>query len=76
MKIVQKGNRQLRIPDDRLDAMLAAGYAEVDEKTGKLKTKKHVDEVAELKKENATLKKANKELVEKLEALTVKNGEV
>lgn len=75
MKIVQKGNRQLRIPDDRLDAMLAAGYAEVDEKTGKLKIKKPVDEVAELKKENVALKKANKELTEKLEALTAKHGE-
>ena len=74
MKIVQKGNRQLRIPNDRLDAMLAAGYTEVDEKTGKLLVKKPVDEVKALKQENAALKKANKELTEKLEALTAKQG--
>lgn len=70
MKLVQKGNRQLRIQDDRLDAMLAAGYTEVDPKTGKLLKKEPVDEVKALKQENATLKKANKELSEKLAALT------
>lgn len=75
MKLVQKGNRQLRIHDDKLDAMLAAGYTEVDEKTGKLLTKKPVDEVATLKKENAALKKENKELHEKLAALSAQLGE-
>ena len=75
MKLVQKGNRQLRIQDDQLDAMLAAGYTEVDEKTGKLLTKKPVDEVATLKKENTALKKEIKELHDKLAALSAQLGE-
>ena len=75
MKLVQKGNRQLRIQDDQLDAMLAAGYTEVDEKTGKLLTKKPVDEVATLKKENTALKKEIKELHDKLADLSAQLGE-
>lgn len=75
MKLVQKGNRQLRVQEDRLEAMLAAGYTEVDEKTGKLLTKKPVDEGATLKKENTALKKENKELHEKLAALSAQLGE-
>ena len=70
MKIVQKANKQLRVPDERLQDMLNRGYVEVDEKTGKPVAKEPVDEVAILKKENAALKKTNKELVEKVEALT------
>lgn len=70
MKLVQKGNRQLRIQDDRLDAMLAAGFAEVDEKTGKLLKKEPVDETKALKKENAALKKEVKELTQKVAELT------
>ena len=70
MKIVQKANKQLRVPDERLQEMLNRGYVEVDEKTGKPVVKKPVDEVAVLKKENADLKKTNKELTEKVEVLT------
>lgn len=69
MKIVQKGNKQLRIPDDRLDEFLTRGYCEVDEKTGKLIRKEPVDDVKILKKENAALKKENKELKEQLAKL-------
>lgn len=75
MKLVQKGNRQLRIQDDRLDAMLAAGFSEVDPETGKLLKKEPVDEtkklkkeIAELKKENTELKKENAQLKEQLQA--------
>lgn len=68
MKLVQKGNRQLRIQDDQLENMLAAGYAEVDEKTGKLMKKEPKDALSALKKENDALKKANQELTEQLEA--------
>lgn len=75
MKLVQKGNRQLRIQDDQLENMLAAGYTEVDEKTGKLLKKEHKDALSTLKKENEalkkeidTLKKANQELTEQLAA--------
>ena len=70
MKIVQKGNKQLRIADDQLTNYEAKGYAEIDEKTGKPIAKEPVDEVKALKKENSALKKVNKELTEQLEALT------
>lgn len=70
MKIVQKGNKQLRIDDAQLNNYLAKGYAELDQKTGKFIEKKPADELKALKKENAELKKANKELSEKLAALT------
>ena len=70
MKIVQKGNRQLRIDDAQLNNYLVKGYVEIDQKTGKPIVKEPVDEVKALKKENAALKKANKELNEKLEALS------
>ena len=75
MKLVQKGNRQLRIQDDRLDAMLAAGYTEVDQKTGKLLKKEPEDELKTLKKENSALKKENKELKEQLNAALQGNAE-
>ena len=35
MKLVQRANKQLRVPDDRLADMLAAGYVEINPKTGK-----------------------------------------
>lgn len=75
MKLVQKGNRQLRIQDDQLENMLAAGYTEVDEKTGKLLKKEPKDALSALKKENDALKKdieilkkANQDLTEQLAA--------
>lgn len=71
MKIVQRGNKQLRVDDDRLEDMLKAGYDQVDEKTGKLvRRAKGEDDVKALKKENAALKKANEALEEQLAALT------
>lgn len=69
MKIVQKGNKQLRIADEQLQNYLAKGYLEIDQKTGKPIVKESVDELKVLKKENAALKKANKELTEQLEQL-------
>lgn len=71
-KIVQKGNKQMRVADDRLNEFLNAGYLEVDQKTGKLIGKKVADELKALKAENATLKKINKELSEKVAELTAK----
>lgn len=70
MKIVQKGNKQLRIADDQLVNYEAKGYAEIDQKTGKPVAKEPTDEVKALKKENAALKKINKELTEQLAAQT------
>lgn len=72
MKIVQKGNKQLRVADEKLDNYLAKGYVEIDQKTGKPIVKESADELKTLKKENAALKKANKELTEKVEELAAK----
>lgn len=61
MKLIQKGNKQLHLDDDRADAMIAtAGYVEIDKDTGK-PVRAEVSE-KDLKKENAALKKKNKEL--------------
>lgn len=71
MKIVQKGNKQLKVADERLDEMLSRGFAEVDQKTGKLLAKKDpkADKIAALEKENAELKKGNAELQKEIKAL-------
>ena len=74
MKVVQKGNKQLRVDDAQLANYLAKGYTELDAKTGKPIVKEPVDEIKVLKKENAALKKENKELADKLAALSA-NGE-
>ncbi|MDE6589969.1 MAG: hypothetical protein K2K53_06435, partial [Oscillospiraceae bacterium] len=63
MKTVQKGNKQLRVTDDRLEDMLKSGYVEVDGKTGKpVNAPAKESDAAALRKENAALKKENKEL--------------
>lgn len=69
MKIVQKGNKQLRVTDEHLNEMLNRGFVQVDEKTGKVIQQKKADDVATLKKENAALKKANDELQAQVAAL-------
>lgn len=68
MKTVQKANKQLRIPDERLDEMKKLGFAEVDPKTGKLIVEPD-SSMAVLKKENAALKKENKALKAELDKL-------
>lgn len=75
MKTVQRGNKQLRVADDRLDDMCKAGYVEVDEKTGKPVAAPEQDNAKAMKKENAALKKENKALKEQVEALTAKVSE-
>ena len=45
MKLVQMGNKQLRVEDDRLEDMLRDGYVEVDMRTGKPVTAKQEDDV-------------------------------
>lgn len=69
MKMVMKGNKQLRVEDDRVEEMLAAGFCEVDAKTGKILREPKQDaltelknEIRDLKKENAALKKENEAL--------------
>ena len=70
MKIVQKGNKQLKVADERLNDMLNSGYVEIDQKTGKVLTPAKDDELKTLKKENKELKAQVKELTEQVAALT------
>lgn len=69
MKMVMKGNKQLRVPDDRVEDMLQKGFSEVDPKTGKIIREPKQDEAKVLKKEIKTLEKENKDLKAELEAL-------
>lgn len=68
MKLIQKGNKQLRVDDVRADELIKAGYVELDQKTGK--PVKGEDLEKDLKKENAALKKENKALQAKVDELT------
>ena len=71
MKIVQKGNKQLRIKDEHLEAKLKAGYVEIDEKTGKpVKVKNKEPDVKVLETEIKALKAENAELKAQVDALT------
>lgn len=83
MKIVQRGNKQLRVADDCLEGMLKSGYVEVDGKTGRpLASPAAPGDSAVLRKENSTLRKENKELrvrvrelAEQVKALTARGTE-
>ena len=70
MKMVMKGNKQLRVADERVEEMLAVGFCEVDAKTGKILREPKQDALTELKKENTALKKENAAL--KKEIATMK----
>ena len=73
MKLVQRGNKQLRVADDQVENMRQFGYMEVDEKTGKpIKVPTAETEAERLKRENAALKKENKELLAQLATLPPK----
>ena len=66
MAVVQKGNKQLHVPDERVKAMLQNGFAEVDEKTGKVIREAKTDDLKALKKENKELKERIKALESEL----------
>ena len=68
MAVVQKGNKQLRVPDEKVKSMLQNGFAEVDEKTGKVIREAKTDDLKALKKENKELKERIKALESDLEA--------
>lgn len=68
MKLIQKGNKQLRVDDIRAEAMLKAGYVEINEKTGK--PVKVADQKDALKEENKALKADNETLKAKVAELT------
>ena len=69
MKMVMKGNKQLRVADERVEEMLAVGFCEVDAKTGKILREPKQDALAELKKEDKALKKENEALKKENETL-------
>lgn len=69
MKMVMKGNKQLRVADERVEEMLAVGFCEVDAKTGKILREPKQDALAELKKKNKALKKENEALKKENETL-------
>ena len=79
MKMVMKGNKQLRVPDERVEAMLEQGFCEVDPKSGKvLRKAKGKDEAmqekaAELEKENKKLKAELAKAEKEVEALKAEN---
>ena len=74
MKLVQRGNRQLRVADDAVESMLDAGYMEVDGNTGKpLRPAAPKKDINALKKENDALRKENESLKARLEAQTPNN---
>ena len=66
MKMVMKGNKQLRVADERVEEMLAVGFCA---KTGKILREPKQDALAELKKENKALKKENEALKKENETL-------
>ena len=65
MKLIQKANKQLRVDDVRAEALLKAGYVEIDRKTGMPIAAESGDE-----KENKVLKRENKELKKQVADLT------
>ena len=79
MKMVMKGNKQLRVPDERVDALLDQGFCEVDPKSGKvLRKAKAKDEdlqekISELEKENKKLKAELAKAEKEVEALKAEN---
>ena len=68
-KIVQRANKQLQVPEERLQDMLNRGYVEVDAK-GKPVAKPPKNDLKALKAENEKLKEINKALTEEVAALT------
>lgn len=74
MKTVMRANKQLRIPDDQLAAMMKQGYVQIDEKTGKPIEAAPGEQ--DLKKENAKLRKENKDLTAQIKELEARIKEL
>lgn len=81
MKLIQKGNRQLRVDDVRAAELIKAGYVEIDRETGKpivVETEAQKAEKAlrleheALLQENETLKQENEQLKAEIAKLTEK----
>ena len=72
MKIVMKKNKQLKIPDEKLEEFLAMGYSRIDEviTAGKATT------LAGYEAENNSLKAENAELKKEIENLKAENAKL
>lgn len=68
MKIVMKKNKQLQVPDEKLEEFLALGYNEIDSE-GKVVLVGKATTLAAYEAENNMLKAENAQLKEEIEKL-------
>ncbi|MCE9656522.1 hypothetical protein [Clostridium celatum] len=68
MKIVMKKNKQLQVPDEKLEEFLALGYNEIDSE-GKVVSVGKATTLAAYEAENNMLKAENAQLKEEIEKL-------
>lgn len=68
MKIVMKKNKQLQVPDEKLEEFLALGYNEIDSE-GKVVSVGKATTLAAYEVENNMLKAENAQLKEEIEKL-------
>ena len=72
MKIVMKKNKQLQVPDEKLEEFLALGYNEIDSE-GKVVSVGKATTLAGFQAENDRLKAENTQLKEEIEKLKAEN---
>ncbi len=75
MKIVMRKNKQLQIPDEKLEEFLAMGYSSIDEK-GEVIIAGKVTTLAGYEAENNSLKAENAELKKEIENLKAENTQL
>ena len=75
MKIVMKKNKQLKIPDEKLEEFLEMGYSRIDE-NGEVITAGKATTLAGYEAENNSLKAENVELKKEIENLKAENAKL
>lgn len=75
MKIVMKKNKQLQVPDEKLQEFLALGYNEIDAE-GKVVSVGKATTLAAYETENSMLKAENAHLKEEIEKFKVENEQL
>lgn len=75
MKIVMKKNKQLQVPDEKLEEFLALGYNEIDSE-GKVVSVGKATTLAAYEAENNSLKAENAELKKEIENLKAENSQL
>lgn len=75
MKIVMKKNKQLKIPDEKLEEFLEMGYSRIDE-NGEVIIAGKATTLAGYKAENNFLKAENVELKKEIENLKAENAKL